>query len=439
MYLLYESIELFACIATYANCIILVAGIFPKSKHFRKWLLVLAAIPCTLLVWHPVAGISIDLLSFLSIALEIAICLFLFHGTPWGISFTVILFYLAELLLSNLLSSGLLFFCDVPASSLIVPCSAIRTSYLLLLYLLETTIIYLIRRFCSSKIQGLRWNRHEFFIGGLYFLTDFLVTFLIYYLIAYHMPKDDFIIILCLLFNIALLLLSAIGLFILGQLHNANAMITENKLLQLQLENQKQMMKEHEKKYSQIRELRHNLKQYLINYRFLLKEGNVSAVLSSISEILDGPLESIDYVYTENQMLNALLVSKTASCRDYDIATQIRVKINPLYQDIDLMVVLGNLWENAIEAEQKEPSASRIIRFEVIEEGHKLSIVIQNYISESVLDTNLELRSTKTSPVEHGWGIKSIRNYIHGRNGLLDIYEEENMFCVHLLIPLVYK
>ena len=99
------------------------------------------------------------------------------------------------------------------------------------------------------------------------------------------------------------------------------------------------------------------------------------------------------------------------------------------------MILILNLLDNAIEASSKEPAGNRLIRFEIIQTEQNISIVSQNRISSSVLEHNPDLLSKKPHSCEHGLGLKSISLLTEQYHGMLDIYEEQNLFCVHVLLP----
>ncbi|MBQ0000467.1 MAG: GHKL domain-containing protein, partial [Clostridiales bacterium] len=61
------------------------------------------------------------------------------------------------------------------------------------------------------------------------------------------------------------------------------------------------------------------------------------------------------------------------------------------------------------------------------------SLIVQNAIDTSVLDSNPELNTTKSDAGLHGFGLKSVKQLIEKRNGLLEIYEDNHFFTVHVL------
>ena len=96
------------------------------------------------------------------------------------------------------------------------------------------------------------------------------------------------------------------------------------------------------------------------------------------------------------------------------------------------MVALSNLIDNAIEAELKIPEQYRGISVEVIQNENKISILIKNTITSSVLIPNPKLTTTKEKDGVHGIGLKNVKRIVSSQEGLIDFFEENGNFCVHI-------
>ena len=63
-----------------------------------------------------------------------------------------------------------------------------------------------------------------------------------------------------------------------------------------------------------------------------------------------------------------------------------------------------------------------------------INIIIENYISGSVLDNNPLLHTTKENSFEHGFGIKNIKYIINSLGGMVEFFEEGNSFFAQILL-----
>ena len=98
-----------------------------------------------------------------------------------------------------------------------------------------------------------------------------------------------------------------------------------------------------------------------------------------------------------------------------------------VYKRQDLCTVIGNLIDNAIEAELRE-NEYREIEISSFWNGEECVFRIGNFVSKSVLDNNEELQTVKADKVSHGLGTQIIRNLMKKNKGICDYYEEGEMF-----------
>ena len=105
------------------------------------------------------------------------------------------------------------------------------------------------------------------------------------------------------------------------------------------------------------------------------------------------------------------------------------------YNDVEMIVILSNLIDNAIEAEELLPRDMRFITVEMIPRPNAISILVKNRILTSVLARNPQLHTTKDCHLTHGIGLKSVKRLVEKKNGMIEINEENQMFFVHIYYP----
>ena len=119
-----------------------------------------------------------------------------------------------------------------------------------------------------------------------------------------------------------------------------------------------------ENMYKQIRGWRHDYRNHIQTLKAYASAGNMDSIKTYLDE-LDTDLSTVDTVIkTGNAMADAILNSKISLAKSKNIPVQADAHI-PLAlttPDIDLCVILGNLFDNAIEASLKLPEAERMIR-----------------------------------------------------------------------------
>lgn len=133
--------------------------------------------------------------------------------------------------------------------------------------------------------------------------------------------------------------------------------------------------------------------------------------------------------------LNAVLNLKMNKCREQGIDLKCCIPDElPEVDEVDLCIVLANLFDNAIEAEGKE--ACPIIKLNISIIGNYLSIKMKNYISYSVLEKNKFLKTSKKDKEHHGFGILSIIETVQKNDGMQEFFEEGNWFIANILLKI---
>ncbi len=139
-------------------------------------------------------------------------------------------------------------------------------------------------------------------------------------------------------------------------------------------------------------------------------------------------------VKTDNDCFNAIADAKLSVCEKENIHVYINIKNQSLKEltDDEVGSIFGNLFDNAIRS--AKDSTEKFIELDVKPKGEYISIIMTNSISEPILNSNPELSSTKDNKDDHGYGIKNIRRIVENHHGIVNFFEEGNIFGCHILI-----
>lgn len=115
-------------------------------------------------------------------------------------------------------------------------------------------------------------------------------------------------------------------------------------------------------------------------------------------------------------------------------------KVNDLSRigidDEDLVVVLVNLLNNAIEACEK-CEEKKIIKFKFMVEDELIILSVKNTYNQPLVYDNDEIRNSKTvEPEAHGVGIKNIIRIVEKYEGEYVIQDNDKEFYFSLIIPI---
>ena len=138
---------------------------------------------------------------------------------------------------------------------------------------------------------------------------------------------------------------------------------------------------------------------------------------------------------TGNAILDAVLSVKFSRCKELGIRTFSMIEGDFSHIDnFHVIILLLNILDNAIEASCREENEKRI-NLVVRKKEEYVSILVENKITASVLDTNPNLKTTKEESRKHGIGMEEIRDIIKVADGLMEVYEKNGFFCLLVLLP----
>lgn len=196
--------------------------------------------------------------------------------------------------------------------------------------------------------------------------------------------------------------------------------------------------REVENMYRQIRGWRHDYRNHIQMMKVLAASGDMDALKVYLDE-LDTDLNTVDTVVkTGNPMADAILNSKISFARSRNIPTQVdaHIPVKLKMSELDLCCIIGNLFDNAMEASMALPEEKRMIRVYMDMKGTQLYISFTNFTAAKKLSK--VGKGFKTSKGEgHGFGLVRIDDIVSRYNGYLSRNSEDGAFTTEILIPQV--
>ena len=196
--------------------------------------------------------------------------------------------------------------------------------------------------------------------------------------------------------------------------------------------------REVENMYRQIRGWRHDYRNHIQMMKVLAANGDMDALKAYLDE-LDTDLNTVDTVVkTGNPMADAILNSKSSLARSRNIPTQVdaHIPVKLKMSELDLCCIIGNLFDNAMEASMALPEEKRMIRVYMDMKGTQLYISFTNFTAAKKLSK--VGKGFKTSKGEgHGFGLVRIDDIVSRYDGYLSRNSEDGAFTTEILIPQV--
>lgn len=205
---------------------------------------------------------------------------------------------------------------------------------------------------------------------------------------------------------------------------------------------QQELIKTHyaevESMYRKMRGWRHDYRNHIQVMKAHAQKGDMAAVLRYL-DMLDNDLKTVDTVIkTGNPMTDAILNSKITLARDKKIEVRADANISCVLgiSELELCSIIGNLFDNAIEASMKLPEKERLIRvYMEVKEAEQLYISFTNFTAAKKLKKRLG-RYESTKGRDHGLGLERIDTIVSRLGGYVSRNSEDGAFTTEILVPL---
>ena len=188
--------------------------------------------------------------------------------------------------------------------------------------------------------------------------------------------------------------------------------------------------------YRQIRGWRHDYRSHIQAMKAYAASEDWDAIKRYL-DLLDDDLTTVDTVVkTGNPMTDAILNSKIslAKAKNIRVIADAHIPVKLRSSEIDLCCIIGNLFDNAIEASMKLPEEQRVIRVYMGMRNTQLYISFTNFTAGKKMKKEGKLfRSTKGEG--HGFGLVRIDAIVERLDGYISRNSEDGAFTTEILLP----
>ena len=205
---------------------------------------------------------------------------------------------------------------------------------------------------------------------------------------------------------------------------------------------QRQLIETHyqevENMYRQMRGWRHDYRNHIQTMKVLASSGDLEGIRSYLDR-LDTDLGTVDLaVKTGNAMADAILNSKISLAKSRDIPVQVdaHIPVKLKMSELDLCCIIGNLFDNAIEASLALPPEERLIRVYMDMKGTQLYLSFTNFTAGGKREKQGG-RFLTTKGEGHGFGLVRVDAIVERLDGYLSRNSEDGAFTTEILIPQV--
>lgn len=334
----------------------------------------------------------------------------------------------AVLVILSIMCEGLIVF--IPYINIIPDTRVMITATQSMLLTLTSKSLYLIGLLIINKLFFK--DKHNYGTPSPILISVPIITIIIFLLIFKTNITSNLLSIACFL----LILINCIILLINKNIINKDL---EIKYLKSEKDRENLLLEEHlllKEKYEKINILHHDFKEHMNALNSLIEKDNRKA-REYIKSIYKEEISSQFIEYTDNNMLNILLMKKKEECQ----IKNIDFNIDPIqahmscFNDMDIVSLFSNLLNNAIEGCINSTEKKIFLNIHTSNENF-IVITLENTSDIKPMVIDGKLRTHKDNKNLHGIGMNSIRNIAKKYNGYLnwEYKQTEHIFRTNIII-----
>ncbi len=233
--------------------------------------------------------------------------------------------------------------------------------------------------------------------------------------------------------SIGLLYINIIIFLYIERVKKVSELKKQNELAELQYKSKLEYLNQIKDDQYETRALWHDIKKYLNTMNELINMNDIvhaKECINQVTDLFDGIGNVVD---VGNTMVSAVLNAGIQKARRMDIETELDIRVQPdlNISAADLSIIIGNTFDNAIEACGNLTSFYKKITIQLIQKGSILFYEIRNPF-ERLISTPSE------NPKLHGFGLKNVKRCVDKYKGSMTAESEDAKYIVsiHMNIPL---
>ncbi|MDO5151022.1 MAG: GHKL domain-containing protein [Oscillospiraceae bacterium] len=186
----------------------------------------------------------------------------------------------------------------------------------------------------------------------------------------------------------------------------------------------------------ELQEFRHDMNNQFIALSQLIKSEQYGEAEKQLSHLTSLTKSKIIYSTSGNVIIDGLINYKlqNALSDKIKVKTEIAVPNQINIETTDLVAILGNLIDNALNALADVPEDRRSLTIKVVFSQERLIIRTSNPYVGEVMCKDGKIISAKRNSKQHGYGLNNIAKAVNKYKGYMDIDYTGNNFTVDILM-----
>lgn len=241
-----------------------------------------------------------------------------------------------------------------------------------------------------------------------------------------------------LMVSFGMLLINIILFFMIRNINERELREKQYELLSEQSRNIMKLYDEISANMTYQRSIVHDYKNQLLTLKVLCEENEHQELREYLAQLENSSVEYVELFDTNHPVINAVLNSKYHEAQKKDIV--MIVKANDLsgipVDPTDMVVILSNILDNAIEASEKIAKEERMIKLKVIRESESIILSAVNHYDGKLQKNGKKILTSKNDRGLHGIGLNNIRMIAEKYKGTCLIQPKEKEFKITTILPI---
>lgn len=299
-----------------------------------------------------------------------------------------------------------------------------QTFLLVFLMILHRYVIHT----SSDMLTEAEWLRFAIF-------PIFTIVVLISLLVGFEIPLNERQKSILICISIGLIGMNIVVFYLINSILKREMELRENKIFLERVKNETEMYRSISENYDKQRKREHEYQNHMQVISDLLKNKKYQELERFIDESNSDTAGKIDKIDTNHVIVNSILNTKYREAREKK--TVFVVKVNDLstlkIKDEDIVLILSNLLNNAIEACEK--SERPVIKVKIMKEQKQIIIAVINTIDKEPKEECGKFITSKEENTElHGIGIQNIKDTVEKYGGTCVIRYDQMIFQFIIVI-----
>ena len=185
----------------------------------------------------------------------------------------------------------------------------------------------------------------------------------------------------------------------------------------------------------ELRQFRHDIKNKILVIVQMLEKNETERIRGYISQMTEKLDNTKMFSQSGNIVIDSIVNYKLNKAKELgvEIKCNIAVPTKIEMEDDDIVIILGNLLDNAIEATCiLEKNKYIDINFDYNKDC--IFITIKNSYDNIINIVNGAIKTRKKDDVLHGIGLKSVRTSVEKYNGIITFEHKDNEFIANVIL-----